>query len=225
MPTSEPPASDPAASAPAGPGASAPGANSAEDASSELGLVRGDAQLEHQDVVEALNAQPGSRFKTAVGLAISSAAVVVVIQSTSENASPPWLVIGILFAAPLLARFGKRLVAARMLKSLPPAQRSVKLEVSKQGVLLSSQGASTRLPWSKIISTRETRKVFLIYTSPTAFVIVPKRAFDAPGQVQVAGALARHAGAPGATAKMWQPQLLLWALLGLALTVLIVSLR
>src|SRR5690606_33001703 len=144
MPTSEPPASDPAASAPVDPGANTAGANLAEDASSELGLVRGDAQLEHQDVVEALNAQPGSRFKTAVGLAISSAAVVVVIQSTSENARPPWLVIGILFAAPLLARFGKRLVAARMLKSLPPAQRKVKLEVSKQGVLLSSQGASTR---------------------------------------------------------------------------------
>lgn len=222
MSRAKPPAAPPPA--PGGPNA-IEDTESPDDTASKLSVVSGEAELDHADVVDALDAQPGSRFKTAVGLAISSAAVVVVLQSTSDNAEPPWLVIAILFAAPLLARFGKRLVAARMLKGMPPAQRKVSLEVSKQGVLLSSQGASTHLPWSNVISTRETRRIFLIYTSPTAFVIVPKRAFDGPAQVQVAAALARRAGAPGDTAKMWQPQLLLWALLGLALTVLFVSLR
>ncbi|MEZ4233462.1 MAG: YcxB family protein [Polyangiaceae bacterium] len=189
------------------------------------GIARGHVELIRNDVLEALNAQPGSRFKTAVGLAVSAAAITIVVQSSPQSGDRPWLVIGILLAAPLLARLGKRMVATRMFKGMPEAQRRMDIEIDEQGIEVRSAGALTRLRWKQLVATRETPRVFLVYTSATAFLILPKRAFKAKGAPKVAALLARHAGDVGSTAKMWQPQLLLWALLGIAMAVIIMYMK
>ncbi len=187
--------------------------------------VGGHVELQRNDVLEALNAQPGSRFKTAVGLALSAAAITVVLQSSPQSSDRPWLVIGVLLAAPMLARLGKHLVATRMFRGMPDAQREMDIEVNDLGIEVKSAGALTRLRWQQVVTTKETPKVFLVYTSTTAFLILPKRAFGQAGAPRVGALLAKRTGDAGSVAKMWQPQLLLWALLAIAMAVIFMSLK
>ncbi|MEZ4375377.1 MAG: YcxB family protein [Polyangiaceae bacterium] len=197
----------------------------ADAAEATRGTVTGNVELTRDDVLEALHAQPGSRFKTAVGLAVSAAAIMVVAQSAPQNSDRPWPVIGLLLAAPLLARFGKRMVATRMFKGMPDAQRKMDIRVDDLGIEVRSAKALTRLRWQQIVTTKETPKVFLVYTSATAFLILPKRAFGTAGAPKVGSMLVKKSSNHGSAAKMWQPQLLLWALLGIAVAVIIMYIK
>ena len=56
--------------------------------------------------------------------------------------------------------------------------------------------------------------------------LAAERPLQIPGAINANHALlARHAGDVGSTAKMWQPQLLLWALLGIAMAVIIMYMK
>lgn len=205
--------------------AEATGDGLVDESRTTSGEVTGRVELARDDVLEALNAQPGSRFKTAVGLAVSAAAITIVLQSSPQSSDRPWLVIAILLAAPLLARFGKRMVATRMFKGMPEAQRSMDIAIDDLGIEVRSENAVTRLRWQQVVTTKETSKVFLVYTSATAFLILPKRAFGTKGAPRVGALLVKKVENTGSAAKMWQPQLLLWALLGIAIAVIIMYLK
>ncbi len=172
--------------------------------------ITGEAELELSDVVDALDAQPGSRFKAMVGLALSATAIAVVVRATPEGGSQPLPVIALLLAAPLIARLGKRLVAQRMYRGMRPSERQLALTVSERGLDVKLGSTRSHLSWEQVLTSREGQRTWLIYTSPTAFIVVPKRAFKAD---LLGEALKRHLQGGVNAARPWQPQLLLWALL------------
>lgn len=187
-------------------------------------MIKGRVELERDDVLDALNSQPGSHFKHAVGFGVCITALIVVMRSTPSGASPPWLVVALLCAAPLLSVFSKRVIATRMYNQLPSAKKRMEISVSKEGLTIESASGKTNLPWAEVQSTREGARSFLIYSSARNFLIFPKRAFKGPELLRVKLLFAQHSP-PVKLYRFLQPQYLMWALLAVIVVVLFGAVR
>lgn len=140
--------------------------------------VHGKVDIVRQDVLDALDAQPGARVRSTVGLVLITMAIVVVVQSTPPDADLPWLVIGILILAPIGARFGKGMIAARLHSAMPESERAQSFQVGPDGVVIQSQSSRSQVTWSEVQRWREGTRTFLVYTDSRRFLILPKRAFE-----------------------------------------------
>ena len=154
--------------------------------------ISGKVDIVRQDVMDALDAQPGTQLRSRVGLVLCTVAIVVVVQSTPPGESLPWLVIGLLVLAPIAARFGKGVVATKLHNSLPQAERQQRFELDDTQLVVHSDASRSAVPWGQMTRWREGPRSFLVYTSARHFLILPKRAFDKGDIVSIRELLQRQ---------------------------------
>jgi hypothetical protein len=93
----------------------------------------------------------------------------------------PWafLVAVVLLAAGVHRRRGLH----KLWEVQPPLRRPHQAEFSDYGVIVSDPYVRTVSKWQAFEGFRETPNLFVLYTSPLAFLIVPKRAFADEAQI------------------------------------------
>ena len=93
----------------------------------------------------------------------------------------PWaLLVGV---ALLAATVQQRRGLYKLWEVQPPLRRPHQADFSDYGVIVSDAYVRTTSQWQAFEGFRETPSLFVLYTSPLAFLIVPKRAFTDPAQL------------------------------------------
>ena len=120
-----------------------------------------------------------------------------------------------------------RLSARTQFLQQPAAQGSRSMTLDASGIHWRWKGGQADVEWTNFIRFLESKTVFLLYTSPACFTIIPKRAFT-PGQTEsfrdlVQGKLG---AASAAHRKRISPQVLLFlAAVVCALVLLVMAIR
>ena len=73
--------------------------------------------------------------------------------------------------------------AAHSSPTAPGLRRPHQADFSDYGVIVADAYVRTTSQWPAFEGFRETPNLFVLYTSPLAFLIVPKRAFAGPAEV------------------------------------------
>ena len=109
----------------------------------------------------------------------------------------------------------------------PSAQGSKTMTLDESGIQWRWKTGQADVEWTNFIRFLESNTVFLLYTSPACFNIIPKRAFT-PGQTQPFRDLlqGKLGAASAAHRKTISPQVLVfWAVVVSALALLMMALR
>ena len=127
----------------------------------------------------------------------------VFLVAMGERRPNVWLVPALLGAVWLWIGIGgtyKRAAKAQFEKN-PALRQPRRVEFSSQGIKTDAGVASSDVSWKAYLRYVESDKVFLLYTSPGCFAIIPKRVLQ-PGQAEELGQLFRsHIGAAAAVAR------------------------
>ena len=82
--------------------------------------------------------------------------------------------------------------AYRQFRKQPAAQGSRSLVLDEFGLHSEWNGGTAQNAWKNIVRYLETPELFLLYTSPACFNIVPKRGMDAEQLAGIRGLLSQH---------------------------------
>jgi hypothetical protein len=74
--------------------------------------------------------------------------------------------------------------ARRQFNNTPSAHGLIALDAHDAGLRFRATGHESSLSWDRYIRWREDERIFLLFSSPWMFVIIPKRAFDSALQRQ-----------------------------------------
>jgi len=145
-------------------------------------------ELRQQDFVDAFAAhrksKPITRWTrpiviTFAGLVILLLLVNVLVQRTYESltsAMPAFIVFVLWFS--MLWAF-PRWAARKQFRGQPGAQGLRTLELDQSGTHSQWNGGAMDIEWKNYVRFAEDQNVFLLYSSPVAFNIVPKRVLTA----------------------------------------------
>lgn len=73
----------------------------------------------------------------------------------------------------------------------PNQRHPLRYEFSEQGISAKSQTGRGETTWKDVSASFETPRLFLLYTGKHQFFVVPKRSFEAPGQLEAFRGLLR----------------------------------
>lgn len=94
------------------------------------------------------------------------------------NWSLPWTLVSI--GLLLFAQWGSPYFnARRQFRNTPSAQGLITLKVQDEGLHFHSPNTDASVSWEHYIKWIENGSIFVLFSSPLIFVIIPKRAFDA----------------------------------------------
>jgi hypothetical protein len=94
----------------------------------------------------------------------------------------PWaLMLSLLFGLSRSARGDKAI--RKSWEALLPFHGRCRLEVSPDGVVIAGPLARHEFHWAYFVGFRELPELFLLYSSPLVYWIIPKRAFPSPDQL------------------------------------------
>jgi hypothetical protein len=74
--------------------------------------------------------------------------------------------------------------ARRQFRNTPSAHGAIALDVQDRGPHFRTADSDASVSWSRYVNWAEDDCVFVLFSSPWMFVIIPKRAFDAVQQTQ-----------------------------------------
>lgn len=123
-------------------------------------------------------------------LFLAFGAFIVIQQRTMESfvQSLPLLAIAIVWAG--IFWFHPRWTAHNQFSKQPSAQSERILTLGSDGVNWRWDGGSANIAWKNLIRSVEGKNLFLLYSSPACFNIIPKRALSAEQIIELRGLLA-----------------------------------
>jgi len=69
----------------------------------------------------------------------------------------------------------------RIYRKQPSLHEPVSIDFGESGMAYSSEHSQGEVPWRMFIKWREGTRLFLVYSAPNLFHIIPKRLLDADG--------------------------------------------
>lgn len=143
-------------------------------------------ELRQQDFVDAFaahrNSKPFTRYTrraliVLAGLVLALLLVNILLQRSSESltAAIPVFVVFAFWSAMMWAL--PRWAARKQFRGQPRAQGPRTLELGQSGTHCQWNGGAMDMEWKNYVRFAEDENVFLLYTSPVTFNIVPKRSF------------------------------------------------
>jgi hypothetical protein len=98
-----------------------------------------------------------------------------------------WALIGAVIGVALNALISRYFFLPRRLKSRfvehKTLQRSSTVSWSEDGLIIERENSHALIPWGDFFKFRESEEFVLLYTSRVLFLLLPKRFFNEPGQL------------------------------------------
>jgi hypothetical protein len=126
----------------------------------------------------------------------------VALFATGERRLNVWLVPAVLGAVWFWIGIGGSYNRAgkAQFEIYPSLRQARRLEIGSQGINTDAGIASSNLSWNAYLRYVESDKVFLLYTAPGCFVIIPKRVLQPSETDELRQALQTHIGKIAAVA-------------------------
>jgi hypothetical protein len=179
--------------------------------------VFGECRLGLEDFARAVRQEPRTRLLIRVATALGALALPAGLWLLSSGRMRLGVVgcgLGLLgFAAYHLPDQ----IAQRWFARTPPAARQVKYTLHAQGIIITSELSRELHEYQRLYGYQEVPDSFLIWVSPSLFVIVPRRAFAEDALPRVRARLEQALGAPPLLPHFWRWLILTALLAGLLL--------
>lgn len=179
----------------------------------------GASELTLADFAQAVRHEPRTRrlIRTATWIGATSFALGVALSGARRGQLG--LVLCVLGALCFAAYNAPDHIAQRWFSRNPREALAARYTVSPQGLIVSTSVSRVLHDWTELHGFIEAPDVFLIWVSPTLFLVVPKRAFAAEERAAVARMLQAQLGPPPT-----QPRFLSWLVLAALLGALALAL-